>query len=53
MSAEYFADLRLLTALVLLSRPHTRELNPDGGGGEAIAHEVDRRLAEAAEDVVA
>ncbi|MYQ54707.1 MULTISPECIES: TniQ family protein [unclassified Streptomyces] len=52
-SAEYFADLHLLAALVLLSWPHTRELNPDGGGGEAIAHEVDRRLAEVAENVVA
>ncbi|WP_405424418.1 TniQ family protein [Streptomyces erythrochromogenes] len=52
-TAEYFADLHLLTALILLSWPHTRELNPVSEGDEAIAHEVDRRLAEVAQNAAA
>ncbi|MFJ6726070.1 TniQ family protein [Streptomyces sp. NPDC091281] len=52
-TAEYFADLHLLAALVLLSWPHTRELNPVKEGDEVIAHEVDRRLTEVAENAVA
>ncbi|MBX9423849.1 TniQ family protein [Streptomyces lateritius] len=52
-TAEYFADLHLLSALILLSWPHTRELNPVRDGDEAIAHEADRRLAEVAQNAVA